>query len=208
MKRALLVQGGYEGHEPREVAEVLGRALGSEGFGVEISDTLYAFRDQAKLEALNLIVPVWTMGTITLEQLNPLLAAVKSGVGLATTHASGGYAFPGQLEYELMVGGQFMAHPGGDETTYTVNIGPTPHPITEGLSDFEVTSEQYYMHVDPGNTVLATTNFGDVVMPVTWIKGYGRGRVFYCSLGHDAAVTRQPEVLAMLTRGLVWAASD
>ena len=87
-----------------------------------------------------------------------------------------------------------------------MQIGPTPSPITAGLSDFEVTSEQYLMHVDPGNTVLATTLFGDTVMPVTWTKRYGKGRVFYCSLGHQAATVRMPPVLTMVTRGLVWAA--
>ncbi len=90
-----------------------------------------------------------------------------------------------------------------------MNIGPTPDPVTAGLEDFDVESEQYYMHVDPINTVLATTIFPDydnVVMPVTWKKMYGAGRVFYCSLGHSASVLAMPPVLTMVTRGLKWAA--
>ncbi len=105
-----------------------------------------------------------------------------------------------------MVGGQWVAHPGGDGVTYTVHIDGEPSPITEGIEDFEVTSEQYYMHVDPAITVLATTRFGDTAMPVTWTKPYGKGRVFYCSLGHSAAVVRMPPVLEMVTRGMLWAA--
>ena len=106
-----------------------------------------------------------------------------------------------------MVGGQWVAHPGNDGVRYTVEITDVPSPITEGLHDFEVRSEHYFMHVDPGNTVLAITRFGDTVMPVTWTKMYGKGRVFYCSLGHVAQVFEQdPQILTMVTRGMLWAA--
>ena len=206
MKTALIVQGGWEGHEPKEVSDILATALRENAFEVEVSDTLDAFKDQAKLEPLNLVVPVWTMGEITGEQLNPLLQAVRNGTGIAGVHGGMGDAFRTQTEYQFMAGGQWVAHPGGAGVTYQVHIEDVPSPITKGLSDFSVTSEQYYMHVDPGNTVLCTTRFGDVVMPVTWTKMYGKGRVFYCSLGHSASVAGQPEVLTMVTRGMLWAA--
>jgi len=205
MKRAWIVQGGWEGHEPKEVAEILARALRENGFQVEVSDTLDAFKEK-DLEKLDLIVPLWTMGHIEPEQLNPLLEAVRNGTGIAGVHGGMADAFRDQTEYHYMVGGQWVAHPGGDGVTYEVNITDVPSPITEGLKDFTVTSEHYYMHVDPGNTVLATTRFGDVVMPVAWTKMYGQGRVFYCSLGHSASVVRQPEVLTLVTRGMIWAA--
>jgi len=205
MKRAWIVQGGWEGHEPKEVAEILARALRENGFQVEVSDTLDAFKEK-DLEKLDLIVPLWTMGHIEPEQLNPLLEAVRNGTGIAGVHGGMADAFRDQTEYHYMVGGQWVAHPGGDGVTYEVNITDVPSPITEGLKDFTVTSEHYYMHVDPGNTVLATTRFGDVVMPVAWTKMYGQGRVFYCSLGHSASVVRQPEVLTLVTRGMTWAA--
>lgn len=205
MKRAWIVQGGWEGHEPKEVAEILARALRENGFQVEVSDTLDAFKEK-DLEKLDLIVPLWTMGHIEPEQLNPLLEAVRNGTGIAGVHGGMADAFRDQTEYHYMVGGQWVAHPGGDGVTYEVNITDVPSPITEGLKDFTVTSEHYYMHVDPANTVLATTRFGDVVMPVAWTKMYGQGRVFYCSLGHSASVVRQPEVLTLVTRGMIWAA--
>ena len=205
MKRAWIVQGGWEGHEPKEVAEILARALRENGFQVEVSDTLDAFKEK-DLEKLDLIVPLWTMGHIEPKQLNPLLEAVRNGTGIAGVHGGMADAFRDQTEYHYMVGGQWVAHPGGDGVTYEVNITDVPSPITEGLKDFTVTSEHYYMHVDPGNTVLATTRFGDVVMPVAWTKMYGQGRVFYCSLGHSASVVRQPEVLTLVTRGMIWAA--
>ena len=206
MSSALIVQGGWDGHEPGPVSEILAEALRGHDFEVEISDTLDSFRDQARLEALDLIVPIWTMGAIEGGQLNPLLAAVRSGTGIAGVHGGMGDAFRNETEYQFMVGGQWVAHPGGDGVTYDVHIEDMHSPITEGLRDFSVTSEQYYMHVDPGNRVLASTCFGDVVMPVAWTKMYGKGRVFYCSLGHVASVVRQPEVLTLVTRGMLWAA--
>jgi type 1 glutamine amidotransferase len=206
MSSALIVQGGWDGHEPKPVSEILGEALRGRDFDVEISDTLDSLRDQARLEALDLIVPIWTMGAITGEQLSPLLAAVRGGTGIGGVHGGMGDAFRNETEFQYMVGGQWVAHPGGDGVTYDVHIEDHSSPITKGLRDFQVTSEQYYMHVDPANRVLATTRFGEVVMPVAWTKMYGEGRVFYCSLGHVAAVVRQPEVLELVTRGLLWAA--
>jgi type 1 glutamine amidotransferase len=207
MKKALIVQGGWDGHFPKETAAILERALCAKDFEVEVSDTLDAFKDEQKLERLDLIVPQWTMGRIEPDQLNPLLAAVKGGTGIGGIHGGMGDAFREQTEYQYMVGGQWVAHPGGAGVTYTVHIEDTAHEITAGMTDFEVTSEQYYMHIDPAIEVLATTRFGDVVMPVTWTKHYGKGRVFYCSLGHTPDVLELPEVLGMVTRGLVWAAT-
>ncbi len=207
MKKALIVQGGWQGHQPKESAEIMAGALKEHGFEVEIAESLDAFKD-LPTNQVDLVVPQWTMGTITAEQLNPLLEAVRNGVGAAGIHGGMGDAFRQQTEYQFMVGGQWVAHPGGDGVTYDVHIEDTPSPITEGLSDFTVTSEQYYVHVDPGNTVLATTRFAEVAVPVAWTKHYGKGRVFYCSLGHQADVVAQPEVLELITRGLRWAAGD
>lgn len=207
MKKALIVRGGWEGHEPGPVSEILAAALRENDVAVEISETLASFEDEAKLASLDLIVPIWTMGTIERNQLNGLLNAVRGGVGIAGVHGGMGDAFRQETEFQYMVGGQWVAHPGNDGVRYTVEITDVPSPITAGLHDFEVTSEHYFMHVDPGNTVLAITRFGDTVMPVTWTKMYGKGRVFYCSLGHVAQVFEQdPQILTMVTRGMLWAA--
>ena len=205
MKSALIVQGGWEGHEPEEVSRILGNVLEENGFEVEISDTLDSYRDLDKLKKLDLIVPCWTGGSIEQDQLKPLLEAVSCGTGIARLHGGMCDSFRQETEYQYMTGGQFVAHPGGI-VTYTVHIVDPEHPLTRGIKDFTVTSEQYYMHVDPANFVLTTTNFGDVVMPVSWIKMWGKGRVFYSSLGHDAEVVRQVEVLELMKRGMLWAA--
>jgi type 1 glutamine amidotransferase len=205
--RALIVQGGWDGHDPQGVASLLGQQLEGHSFAVTISDTLDAFKD-LDLTAFDLIVPMWTMGTVTPEQLNPLLEAVRGGVGLAGVHGGMGDAFRNEPDYQFMCGGQWVAHPGGDGIAYDVYMDGEAHPITAGLPTIHVKSEQYYMHIDPAITVLATMRFGETVMPVTWIKSFGQGRVFYCSLGHKVNVLTEPTTLEMVTRGMLWAAGQ
>jgi type 1 glutamine amidotransferase len=212
MKSALVVYGGWEGHQPRETAHLFAAVLRDEGYNVEMSDTLDTYLDQDKLAALDLIVPVWSMGTITREQEQGLLAAVQSGVGIAGWHGGMGDSFRANPDYQFMVGGQWVAHPGGI-IDYEVNITDHRDPITMGIPDFEMHSEQYYMHVDPSNQVLATTTFsGDhapwiagCVMPVVWKRMWGKGRVFYCSLGHVVQDFDVPEVREIVRRGMLWA---
>lgn len=204
-KTALIVQGGWDGHNPKGMSELLAIQLRANGFDVTISDTLDAFKD-LDLKSFDLLVPVWTMGTIQKEQLTPLLEAVRSGVGVAGVHGGMADAFRNETEYQFMVGGQWVAHPGNAGVTYQVDMNGEPDPITAGLPSVTVTTEQYYMHVDPGIRVLATTTFKNgVVMPVVWTKHYGQGRVFYCSLGHTVDIIENPTVLELVTRGMVWA---
>jgi hypothetical protein len=206
VKKALIVWGGWEGHEPRQVAEIFRDFLSKNGFEVEVSNTLDSYLDTEKLAKLDLIVPEWTMGTITRDQLKGLLSAVEGGVGIAGVHGGMGDSFRQECDYQYMVGGQWVAHPGGDTIVYDVKIVDKKHQITKGIKDFKVQSEQYFMHVDPGNHVLATTNFGEIVMPVAWTKKWGKGRVYYCSLGHVAKTTVEPGPYKLITQGLLWAA--
>lgn len=216
-RRALIVWGGWEGHQPREVADIFQRVLREDGFEVEVSDTLDAFKDRAVGE-LSLIVPVWTMGRITPEQLDPVTKAVAGGVGIAGCHGGMCDAFRDAPEWQFMTGGQWVAHPGNDGVKYRVRILTRDHPVTSGLDDFEVASEQYYMHVDPAVKVLATTRFpvadgphvpnGPVEMPVVWTKLYGKGRVFYSSLGHQADIVAMKPCLTLMRRGFSWAAKQ
>jgi type 1 glutamine amidotransferase len=207
LKKALIVYGGWEGHAPKEVAHILADLLGKNNFDVTLSDTLDAYKD-LNLDDFDLISPNWTMGTITEEQLKPLMAVVNNGVGLAGLHGGMCDSFRNTPDYQYMTGGQWVAHPGGDGIDYMVYIDGVPSPITEGLSEFPVKSEQYYMHIDPGNTVLATTRFGDIKMPVVWTKMWGKGRVFYSSLGHQPNIVQMPQTLTLMERGMLWAARD
>ncbi len=212
-KKALVVWGGWAGHEPKQCVDIFAPILEKDGFDVEISDTLDSYLDAAKLNSLNLIVQAVTMSEITGEQERGLLNAVKGGVGFAGWHGGAGDSFRQNTEYQFMVGGQWVAHPGG-VIDYRVNIINRTDPITRGLNDFDMNSEQYYMHVDPANEVLVTTTFDGryapwidgVVMPVVWKKKYGEGNVFYCSLGHVAKDFDVPEARELVQRGMVWAA--
>ena len=212
MKSALFVVGGWEGHEPKLSAGIFAACLEAEGYRTELADTLDVYCDAERLREFDLIVPVWTMGTITNEQEKGLLDAIKSGIGLGGWHGSMADSFRNNTEYQFMVGGQWVAHP-GNIIHYRVNIIDHEHPITANISDFDMHSEQYYMQVDPSNEVLATTTFsGDVVpwidgvvMPVVWKRRWGNGRVFYCSLGHVAKDFDVPEAREIVRRGLLWA---
>lgn len=216
MRQALVVYGGWEGHRPAEVAALFQSILTELGFTVHLANTLDALVDR-DLTQLHLIVPVWTMGRITQEQAGAVASAVAAGVGLAGCHGGMCDAFRECTLWHFITGGQFVAHPGDDGTTYTVHIHRGAHPIVEGIEDFTVTSEQYYMHVDPAIRVLASTRFpvapgphaanGPVDMPVVWTKLWGRGRVFYTSLGHTPEVLNLPPVRTLLQRGCAWAAA-
>ena len=212
MKSALFVWGGWEGHEPKQCTDIFAPYLQEKGYTVEISDTLDSYLDTAKLQSLDLIVQTWTMDTITSEQETGLLEAVKSGVGFAGWHGGMADSFRNSVDYQFMVGGQWVAHP-GNIIDYEVNITDPNDPITAGLSDFKMHSEQYYMHVDPSNKVLATTTFSGEhtpwiegnVIPVVWKRMWGQGRVFYSSLGHVATDFNVPEAHELVNRGMLWA---
>jgi len=206
-KKALIVWGGWDGHEPQAVAELFAAKLREHEFDVEVADTLDAFLDADKLKGLDLIVPEWTMGSISKEQLAGVLSAVEGGVGLAGVHGGMGDSFREATEWQFMVGGQWVAHPGG-VIDYRVHVVDHADPITRGLGHFDMHSEQYYMHVDPSNHVLATTTFegNGCTMPVAWKRTWGAGRVFYSALGHVAGDFEVPEALTIITRGMLWAA--
>ncbi|MFI4910230.1 MAG: ThuA domain-containing protein [Sedimentisphaeraceae bacterium JB056] len=216
MKKALFVWGGWDGHEPKQCIEKVSSELAKRGFETVISDTLESYLDAELMASVDLIVQCVTMSEITSEQSKALRDAVKGGVGFGGWHGGMCDSFRNDTEYQFMTGGQWVVHPGGDKAAYTVNILDKNDPIIDGVKDFEITSEQYYMHVDPGVEVLATTTFSgqyegidwikDVVMPMIWKKMYGKGKVFYSGLGHVAKDFDVPEVMETILRGLEWAA--
>ena len=188
--------------------------LGEDGFDVEISNSTKAFANP-DIHKLDLIVPIITQSRAEKDEISNLVAAVESGVGLGGYHGGMGDSFREAVDYQFMVGGQWVAHP-GNIIDYRVNIIDRPDPITEGIADFDYHSEQYYMHVDPANEVLATTTFSGehapwidgVVMPVVWKRKHGKGRVFFNALGHTADEFNVPEMRIMTRRGLNWAAGS
>jgi type 1 glutamine amidotransferase len=212
MREALIVWGGWSGHEPDIGAGIVRGMLEEEGFKVRVENTTAAFADPS-IRDLSLIVPIYTMSKIEKAEVANLTAAVEGGVGLGGYHGGMCDAFREAVDYQFMCGGQWVAHP-GNIIDYRVNIARRDDPITAGIDDFDYRSEQYYMHVDPSNEVLATTTFSGehapwtkgVVMPVVWKRHHGKGRVFYSSLGHVTKEFEVPQMRTILKRGLLWAA--
>ena len=214
MRKVLIAWGGWEGHEPEEGAARVAALLAAEGFEVVVRQGSAAFL-APDLDSFCLIVPILTMSTISKDALGNLLAAVRGGTGLGGYHGGMADAFRGEPDYQFMVGGQWVAHP-GNVIDYRVEVTRPDDPVMEGLgAGFAYRSEQYYMHVDPRVEVLATTTFSGehaewiagAVVPQVWKTRYGRGRVFFSALGHVAAEFDVPEMATILRRGLVWAAA-
>ena len=217
MKKALIFRGGWNGHEPNLVSERLARLLEKNGLSVDIFDGVDCLKDREKLLEYDLIVACMTMSEIPRECEKSVSYAVSRGVGLAGCHGGMCDAFRNSTEWQFMTGGQWVAHPGNDGVEYTVNVCKGANPITEGIEDFTVCSEHYYLHIDPAIEVLATTRFPlvnhyhaankPIDMPVAWTKFWGLGRVFYCSLGHhDDVFEKSPSAELLMERGMLWAA--
>jgi len=216
MKKALIFQGGWDGHEPQLTSKRFAGMLEKNGIQAEIYDTLDCLLDLENLKTYDLIVACWTGGNLPGQCSYNVSEAVASGVGLAGCHGGMCDSFRNDTQWQFMTGGQWVSHPGGDGVEYTVNIRPGSSPLVEGLEDFTVKSEHYYLHVDPAVEVLASTRFPLVTyyhaankvidMPVIWTKYWGLGRVFYNSLGHhDDVFDLSPNAAVLMERGMLWA---
>ena len=213
MKHALVVRGGWEGHVPVAATDRYVPVLKEAGFDVTVSDSLDIYIDSELLSATDLIVQCWTMGTITDGQAAGLSRAVRAGTGFAGWHGGVVDSFRGSTDYSLITGGQFLHHPRGF-VDYSVRP-VSSHPVVAGIGPFTVNTEQYYVHVDPGNEVHAVTDFvadpdypdmAGTVMPVTWTRRWGAGRVFVTTIGHHVPDLEVPEVDSMIREGMAWAA--
>ncbi|OON77993.1 ThuA domain-containing protein [Streptomyces tsukubensis] len=212
-RRALVVRGGWEGHSPVAITDLFLPFLTSEGFTVEVSDSLDVYTDTELLAATDLVVQCWTMGQATPEQTEGLANAVRAGTGLAGWHGGIVDSFRGDVNYQYLTGGQFLMHPRGfHDHEVRLVAERARHPVIIGLSDFQVHTEQYWMATDPLIDTLATTVFPadeergrEVVMPAVWTRNWGEGRVFVSTIGHKADDFDVPEVRTLTERGLLWA---
>ncbi len=216
MKKAWIIQGGWGGHEPHLTSARFEKMLKKHGYESVIQSSLDCLEDLNALMELDLLVFCWTMGEIKPDYTKNIAKAVGAGVGLAGCHGGMCDAFRKDTEWQFITGGQWVSHPGGDGVEYTVHIHHGSSPITQGLDDFEVSSEHYYLHIDPAIEVLASTRFPSVPyyhisnkpvdMPVAWTKFWGNGRVFYNSLGHhDDVFDKSPNAAVLMERGMLWA---
>jgi type 1 glutamine amidotransferase len=208
----LIVWGGLAVHEPEATSRIVAEMLRDEGLSVDMTDDQSALGDPS-LHQRRLIVPNITGGSIEPEPLANLMGAVRNGVGLGGHHGALSTSFRSQFDFHYMTGCQWVQHP-GDIRDYRVDIIRPDDPIVTGIDSFPYRSEQYYLLIDPSVEVLATTTFdaasdpaaAGTVMPVIYKRRFGKGRVFYSSLGHTAAEFEHMPMRTMLRRGLLWAA--
>ncbi|GAA5165243.1 MULTISPECIES: ThuA domain-containing protein [Amycolatopsis] len=218
MTRVLYLYGGWPGHKPYEIAEKWAKPLFAElGFDVEETNDIFAL--DADLTGYDLIALNWNNALLaeglSAAQEHSLLSAVEAGTGIAAWHGAAA-AFRLSIRYHLLLGGSFLEHPAGEgvKHPYQVSIVDKQHEITRGVLDFRVASEQYYMSVDPNNTVLAETTFDGEhlpwlagrTMPQAWTRTWGSGRVFYSAVGHDLDDLQNPAVTRLCAQGFAWAA--
>jgi type 1 glutamine amidotransferase len=227
MSSALIVRGGWDGHSPVEATEVFLPFLREQGYDVRIEESTAVYADAAALAATDLIVQSVTMSTIEPAELAGLTAAVIAGTGLVGWHGGIADSFRNSSDYLHLIGGQFATHPGthpdqrhGDAADnflpYTVAIteaGRT-HPITAGLGDFELVTEQYWVLHDDLIDVLATTTHPappwhpwtrPVTSPAVWTRQWGAGRIVVATPGHTPEILREQNVRTIIERGMLWA---
>ena len=213
-KNVLVVWGGWEGHQPEVFANLVEKWLISQKSNYKISNGIEAYDDYEELIKYDLIIQSITMGEIDENRANNLIKAVSNGVGIAGAHGGLGDSFRNNPNYQFMIGGQWVSHPGG-KVDFKVNF--LDDDLTKGLNDFEINSEQWYVHYDPNIEIIATTTFtydffswiNGVVMPVAWKKTFDKGKVFYTSIGHDPMeFEKHPDAWKLLTRGFIWAARN
>ena len=210
-KKVLVVWGGWDGHKPELFANHVENWLIKEKADYKIINGLDAYDNYDELIKYDLIIQSVTMDEISKKQEENLVKAVLNGVGIAGAHGGLTDSFRENTEFQYMIGGQFVAHPGG-QVDYKVIFKKDE--LTEGLNNFQIKTEQYYMHVDPNIDVIAETKFDGkfnpwidgVVMPVAWKKKHGMGKVFYFAIGHNPMEFKQHlDAWKLLTRGFNWA---
>ncbi|GLJ61466.1 hypothetical protein GCM10017576_15950 [Microbacterium barkeri] len=227
MTRALVVRGGWDGHKPVESTDLFLPFLEERGYDVRVEETTAVYADADAMAQTDLILQSVTMSTIEPEELKGLIAAVRAGTGLAGWHGGIADSFRNSSDYLQLVGGQFATHPSkepgelvGDASDnylpYTVEItelGRT-HPITAGIDDFALETEQYWVLHDDLNDVLATTTHPvrpwhpwhrPITSPAVWTRQWGEGRIFVATPGHSPDVLQDENVRTIIERGLVWA---
>lgn len=216
-QRALVVRGGWDGHDPVGSTDVFIPHLREAGFDVTVEDSLEVYADETAMSGVDLIVQSWTMGDILADEMHGLRIAVENGAGLAGWHGGVLDAFRNATDFQHIVGGQFVAHP-GDMVDHEIVVRPerADHPIVAGLGPrIRLTTEQYWVHTDPLCDVLVTTTHDvrpdapwqePATVPVAWTRQWGDGRVFACTVGHGVDDLSIPEIRTMIGRGLIWAA--
>ena len=226
-RSALVVRGGWEGHHPVEATELFIPFLEGQGFAVEVQESPEVYADAARMQGHDLVVQSVTMSQISPEAVAGLREAVSGGLGLVGWHGGIADSFRNESDYLQLIGGQFATHPAkapegrvGDESdnfllhTIAVTEAGRSHPITAGLDDFDLETEQYWVLHDDLIDVLATTTHPappwhpwhrPIVSPAVWTRQWGQGRIVVATPGHSVEVLQNANVRTIIERGMLWA---
>lgn len=226
-RRALVVRGGWDGHQPEQTTDLFIPFLREQGFEVRVETDNEVYADAEVMESTDLVLQCVTMSQISGTALAGLRAAVEAGTGLAGWHGGIADSYRASSGYLHLVGGQFATHPGKEpglrtgegsdnflrHTVELTDLG-REHPVTAGLDDVELETEQYWVLHDDLIDVLATTTHPapdwhpwhrPVTSPAVWTRQWGEGRVFVATPGHSVDVLEHPTVRTIVERGLLWA---
>ncbi|GAA4425772.1 ThuA domain-containing protein [Georgenia halophila] len=226
-KQAIIVRGGWEGHQPEAATDLFLPFLADSGFDYEIFDSPAVYADADRMATTDLIVQCVTMSTIEKDQVLGLRAAIEAGTGFAGWHGGIADSFRASDDYLHLMGAQFATHPGkhphervGEQSDnylpHRIDILPeaADHPITRGIESFDLDTEQYWVLTDDLLDVLATTTLpsrefdpwhGRATCPAVWTRRWGRGRIFVSTPGHRVEVLEHPSVRTIIERGMLWA---
>lgn len=202
MASILLLSGGAV-HDHKSCGVVLREVLsGCPDFSTDHVDDDLDVLLSPRMASFDAMVMYWTGGEIPDSHLTSWSNWLKGGKGLVSVHG-GAASFKHSDEYRAMLGGHLVSHP--HYRDYQVSITEAVHPITDGLDEFMVRDEQYLCSYDSRVSVLANALHKGVAHPVIWVKEWGRGRICFNALGHDAAACSNPTFGRLIARGTRWA---
>ena len=143
------------------------------------------------------------------EQAKAILNLTERGQGIVILHHAI-LAFPDWEEYSNMCGidnrAEFDYFP---KQTFQVQIADKTHPITEGLTDWNMGDETYTMKsTEQDSTILLTTDHPDSMNVLGWTRAYGNSRIFCLQSGHDNVTYSNPNFREVLRRGIQWCANQ
>ena len=228
-RRALVVRGGWDGHMPVETTDLFVPFLEANGFDVRIEESTVVYTDADYLETVDLIVQINTMSTIEPAEFAGLQQAVLNGTGLAGWHGGIADAYPQQRRLSahdrrpirLITPARTPPSAWAARRTTTSRTRCTspssaePIRSRQGIDDFDLVTEQYWVLSDDYNDVLATTTQDvrpwdawnrPVTSPAIWTRQWGKGRVFVSAPGHRLEIVESQPVRTIIERGLLWAA--
>ncbi len=216
-ERALVLWGGYPGHQPEEAVERFVPFLKNGGFDVVVANDLAAYADARLMSGLSLILQNWTKGDLTPDQFQGLSDAVRSGAGLVGWHGGLCDAFRHMPEYQFMTGGS------GSLTRAEARLA-TPSILRQAPPRIRSWPDWAHSTSFPSSTTWQSTRrsrysrqprsaggaeapwINEAVIPAVWRRRWDHGRVFYMSWGHQASDFDVEPARVIAERGLLWAA--